>query len=77
MQELDRQLPKRCGHDQEDPTCVSKECQLLGRRIDSASGNELFWIVNRAIVLVEECCNDDRCHVAVMQINNKEFFRVL
>ena len=38
---------------------------------------ELFQIVSKAMVLVEECCNDDWCHVVVMQINNKESFREL
>jgi len=38
---------------------------------------DLVRIVNKAKNVVDECCKEDWCHGAVLQINNKETFREL
>jgi serine/threonine protein kinase len=38
---------------------------------------DLARIVNKAKNVVDECCKEDWCHSAVLQINNKETFREL
>ena len=38
---------------------------------------DLFRIVNKGRVLIEECCNDNWVDATVMQLNNREWFREL
>ena len=38
---------------------------------------DLFRIVNKGRVLIEECCNENWVDATVMQLNNKEWFREL
>src|ERR1700738_5137157 len=38
---------------------------------------DLFRIVNKGRVLIEECCNEKWVDATVMQLNNKEWFREL
>ena len=38
---------------------------------------DLFRIVNKGRVLIEECCNENWVDATVMQLNNREWFRAL
>jgi serine/threonine protein kinase len=47
------------------------------RDVFSEVEQDLVRIVNKAKNVVDECCKEDWCHGAVLQINNKETFREL
>jgi hypothetical protein len=47
------------------------------RNVFNEVEQEFVRIVNKAKNVVDECCNEDWCHGAVLQINNKETFREL
>ena len=47
------------------------------RNVFSQVEQDLVRIVNKAKIVVDECCKEDWCHSAVLQINNKEIFKEL
>jgi hypothetical protein len=46
-------------------------------QVSNEAHKDLFRIVNKGRLLIEECCNENWVDATVMQLNNKEWFREL